>query len=130
MAREKILIVDDSEIVRDTARLTLERAGYTVITADTPIGVSSLVRKESPDLLMVDVSMPALTGDRLVRLLRDKLGKPTIRIVLFSNRPEAELRHLLTTSGADGFIRKTGDESQLVRDVERILSAVVRTPSA
>ena len=63
--RQKIIVVDDSEICRDTAQLMLEEAGFEVITLGSPLGFSKTLLAEKPHLALVDVSMPALKGNRI-----------------------------------------------------------------
>jgi CheY-like chemotaxis protein len=120
--RRKILIVDDSEIVRDMVKLMLEDGGYDVVTVESPFGFNSALRNEQPDLVLVDVAMPALKGDKLVEIaLRNELHR--CPIVLFSDRPEADLQRLARSSGASGYICKTNDAASLLQQVARFLQA-------
>jgi CheY-like chemotaxis protein len=118
--RRKILIVDDSEIVREMVKMMLEDGGYDVVTVDSPFGFNSALRREQPDLVLVDVSMPALKGDKLVEIaLRNELHH--CPIVLFSDRPESDLQKLTRASGAAGYICKTDDAQLLLTSVAKFL---------
>ena len=121
-AGRKILIVDDSEICREIVRFVLEARGHRVIALESPFGLSARLNQERPDLVLVDVSMPALEGPKLVEiaLSHDLYRCP---IVLYSDRSTDELRELVRTSGAVGFIQKTADAEHLAREVESFLSA-------
>lgn len=119
--RRKILLVDDSEIVRETVRLTLGEQGYEVVTLDGPFGFSRALLDERPDLVLMDVSMPALRGDRLAEVAK-RSALHTCPIVLFSTHPEEELKALAAECGAAGYIRKTGNADLLLREIERVIA--------
>lgn len=116
----KILILDDSELIRDLVKETLEERGYSVIAISSPIGFSNLLRKEKPDLALVDVMMPGLKGDKLAEIAIER-GAPC-PIVLFSDRPAAELAKAAKASGVAGYICKTADMDALVRSVAQYLT--------
>jgi DNA-binding response OmpR family regulator len=119
MKRRKILIVDDSEMIRDLVQLSLEEAGYDVVTIESAFGFNNALRREMPDLALVDVMMPGLKGDKLAEIAIG-LGAPC-PIVFFSDRPDTELRKLVSASGVAGFIRKNGDLQSLQNDVARFI---------
>ena len=62
----RVLIVDDSEICCETAKLMLEEEGLEVFTLSTPIGFSANLQNLRPDIALVDVAMPAMRGNQLV----------------------------------------------------------------
>jgi CheY-like chemotaxis protein len=111
----KILILDDSEVLLAVARASLEAAGYTVATRESPIGFSAMLRDEQPDLALIDVLMPALAGPRLVEILRPlratRFGRTLL--VLHSGILESELSRMTQECGADGYIVK----SRMPRDL-------------
>jgi DNA-binding response OmpR family regulator len=116
-SRGKVLIVDDSELVLENVRLTLENAGYAVVASSSPFGVSALVAKERPELVLLDVGMPALSGSKLAELVRG--SGVDVAVILFSDRSIEELEEARRMCRADGWLQKTGDEAELVRHVER-----------
>lgn len=116
----KILVVDDSDLCRDLTRMMLEDHGYEVVTLESGLGLSRALGREKPDLVLLDVSMPAVSGTQIVEVTRQhKLHR--CPIVLFSDRPPAELSRLATSCGAAGFIAKTSNAQTLARSVERFL---------
>jgi CheY-like chemotaxis protein len=117
---QSILVVDDSEICREAVRATLEERGYRVVTVDGPIGFCSILSRERPDLVLLDVLMPALRGDQLVVITR-QFRLHRCPLVLFSSLPRDELRRLAGVCGAAGYITKTEDKGALVRAVESFL---------
>jgi CheY-like chemotaxis protein len=115
-----VLVLDDSEIALEVARGALESAGYAVVTSTSTFGFSRLCMQTNPDLVVVDVNMPALAGDRLVEILRRFQSRP-FPIVLHSDRPAAELKSLALACGANGSARKSADCAALLREIERLL---------
>src|ERR1044072_7204692 len=67
---KKILVVEDDEVGRELVRMTLEREGYRVVTAEDGVRGFELALAERPDLIVTDVSMPAADGIQLVRRVR------------------------------------------------------------
>jgi CheY-like chemotaxis protein len=117
-ARKRILVVDDSPIVLESTRVTLEAAGYEVKTLDNPLMVPSTVRRERFDLVMLDVSMPVVQGDQVMKALKDH-ELSNAPVILFSDREESALRELAQNCGAAGWIRKAAGPRALVDAVKR-----------
>jgi two-component system, OmpR family, response regulator len=116
---KRIVLLDDSDLIRDLVRETLEMHGYEVLDTNTPFGFSNLLRREKPDLALIDVTMPTLRGDKLAEIaIQSGVACP---IVLFSDRPAAELEGMAKAVKAAGYIRKTGDMDDVVRSVARFL---------
>ena len=79
---------------------------------DQPLRLREGAGTELPDIVLVDVTMPSLSGPKLIELARKKKTHDC-PIVLYSDRGEEELRQLAASCGASGFIRKTSDELHL-----------------
>jgi|GEM_PF-325027 len=112
--RRRILYVDDSEACREAVRQMLQSRGYDVTTLDSPFGFGAAIARTSPDLVLVDVYMPALDGGKLVDVAIQK-GICSCPIVFLSERPVRELQSLVLSTGAAGFIVKTSDGDDLAR---------------
>lgn len=117
----KILIVDDSEIVRETVSLLLRAQGYDVIALEGPQGFARALLEHQPALILMDVAMSSMRGDRLAEVAQQS-GLSSCPIVLFSSQPDHELERLSKDCGAAGYIRKTGNASILEREIERFLA--------
>ena len=113
----RILVVDDDPSQLDILTRLLTRLGYVVDTVDSPFGATNEARKFKPDLVLLDVDMPAIPGDKLIRLLRANAPVPGMRIVLFSSTDQDTLRTLARDAGADGWISKTFDPAELKRAI-------------
>ena len=118
--RPTVLVVDDSDICLQVAEDALEAAGFEVVTSNTPLGASRLLRQSSADCAVIDVSMPAMTGDRLVEILRRAVGG--VPLLLHSDRPLPELTSLAQPCGAAAAVSKTSDCKPLVEEVRRVLA--------
>jgi DNA-binding NarL/FixJ family response regulator len=118
--RAKILLVDDSEVVRDSVALMLEARGFDVVPVTGVFGLPQVVAREAPDLILMDVSMPAISGDKAVEIVR-RNEPANCPMVLFSDRKPEELERLAYQCGAAGFIRKTGNGDELAKAVETYL---------
>lgn len=121
-----VLVVDDSEICIEVAKAALEEAGFRVVSATSPFGATGLVRQTGAACVVVDVSMPALDGNKLVEIFRRNLG-PTVPILLHSDRPITQLRALALACGASGAVPKTSDGAALVAAVRRHLSRIAES---
>lgn len=127
MKKGKVLVVDDSALVLEMTRDALESGGYEVFTAASGIEANSFIYSRSrPDLILLDVMLPMLDGDRKARLLKENGISRDIPILLISSKPEAELEKLVSESGADGYIRKPFTGRQVVETV----SAMLRSEAA
>lgn len=127
--KRTILVVDDSEICRETVRYVLQARGYEVVTLDSPFSFGSAITQSKPDLVLVDANMPALQGDKLVAVALQN-GLCSCPIVFHSDRPAEELQMLVRSSGATGYIRKTSDPDELVLAVEDYLASASSRPQS
>jgi two-component system, OmpR family, response regulator len=117
----KVLIIDDSAVILEAAKLALEDEGYEVITLDNPLAVAAAVRRERPDLVLIDVNMPTLTGDTVTQIALQHGVTRRTRVVLYSDIEMSELAERAKRCGATGYIRKTGDETEFIRQVHGYL---------
>ena len=115
----KVLVVDDSKMVLEHLGFVLDKAGYEVNVRGAALGTVQHVVKLRPDVLVLDVSMPALDGDRLATVIGEIDRK--IVIILHSSLPQAQLDALAKASGAHGAIKKTSDVTNFLLEFQRIL---------
>ena len=115
--RKTILIVDDSPVVLEMAGAALEAAGYKVVFRSRGEGTVGAVIQERPDLVLLDVNMPRLSGDTIaVILAKTDPDKRTIVLLHSSLSPELLKLKVLQT-GASGYVHKTGSGHELVAQV-------------
>jgi len=111
--RLRVLLVDDDGPQLEMMRRILSSEGFDVETTESPIGVSNLARKFSPDVILLDVNIPALSGDQLIPVLRRNADGKRTRLVLFSACDPEHLRRLAGKVGADAWIEKGEDPGAL-----------------
>jgi DNA-binding response OmpR family regulator len=120
--KKRVLVVDDSEIVLEMARDALEKGGFEVVTALNAREADKYIFcQEKPDVIVLDVMLPMLDGDKKAKLLKDNKLTRDIPILLLSSKPEEELRWRVQESGADGFVRKPFGHGELVEKIEETL---------
>ena len=123
MNRQKILIVDDSELVLTQAREALGQAGYDVLTASNGIEANGYIfSNHQPDLIILDVMLPMLSGDQKAKLLKEKECSRHIPILLISSKSEEELMRLATEAGVNGFIHKPFTSAEIITSVQETLA--------
>jgi DNA-binding NtrC family response regulator len=120
-ATHTILVIDDSEVVLEMTRFTLERAGYRVLTRDRAQGSIVAILHEQPDLVLLDVNMPSMSGESVAEMLSHPGPARGIMVVLYSSLPANALRMKALASGAHGFIQKTSVQVDLLRQVRAFL---------
>ncbi len=115
----KIVVIDDSEIVLAMTKQALESAGYDVVVHDRSAGCVALILQEKPDLVLMDVNLPGLSGDVAVTMLAKAQPNGETVVLLHSSLPVGVLRAKAAAVGAHGFIQKGGDSYRLVREVNQ-----------
>jgi DNA-binding NarL/FixJ family response regulator len=120
--RKRILIADDHPTLRaGLYELLSSRDGLEVVgEAEDGLEAVRCADRLKPDLILMDLSMPNLSGLDAIRSIRRR--HPAMRIlVLTMHRTEDHARASLE-AGADGFLSKEADESEILLAVERVLS--------
>jgi DNA-binding response OmpR family regulator len=123
MPKKKVLIIDDSLLIQDIVKSILEAAGYAVNTASNAIDAVNIIFSEEsrPDLILLDIVMPILSGNQDALLLKESEYCKDIPIVFISSKSEEELRQLAFETGVEGYICKPFSDVELVTTVERHL---------
>lgn len=114
----RILVVDDDPAILKMVELTLINAGHEVVTSDTPMGVSALVRRFKPHVLILDVMMPGLSGESLAKLIvRIAERRP---VIFFSASTNQDLLDLTRRVPDSTFVQKGESLKELVATVEKM----------
>jgi CheY-like chemotaxis protein len=122
--RGKILIVDDDPIVLRITQARLEGAGFEVVTRQEALGTSQVVLRERPDLVLLDMKMPGLDGDKIAQLLRQREELRTTPIVFHSSGDLISLQEKGREAGALGVIAKTDNDTIFLAQFERLFDHV------
>ena len=119
--KKKILLIDDDENCLIATKDLLEEEGYEVITHQNAFGSTNLIREVQPDLVLLDINMPALSGDTLLSVFRLNEKTKDVPIVFYSSNDEDSLRKAVSEHGVRGYICK-GDIFVLKKKVAYYLS--------
>lgn len=122
MSKPHVVVIDDSEIVRASVQLGLTGQGWQVSQFDNAFGVAGRVKACNPDVILLDVNMPLVNGDKLAGILRTQLGAD-VKILLHSSMSASELRKKVRETGTDGFIEKTSDPARLSDKLKSFVKA-------
>jgi len=115
---KKIVLIEDNQHVRENTAEILELASYTVQTAENgKIGVE-LINKEMPDLIICDIMMPELDGYGVLHIISKNSETAKIPLIFLTAKAEREDFRKGMNMGADDYLTKPFDESELLDAVE------------
>jgi len=117
----RILVVDDSESVYHFVRRELAADRHVVDRLPAFTELAAYLRANEPDLILLDLEMPALSGTAFARFLR-RLERTPTRILIHSSLPVAELEAAAKQVGAVGSLEKSADGERLRRAIRRHLA--------
>ncbi len=122
MGNKRIVVIDDCRLTLAMARDILEEAGFEVLTAESGIDANRFIYGQTPpDLILLDVEMPMLRGDRKVQLLRQAEASRSIPVLLMSHKPPQELASLAQAAGADSYVVKPLRPASLLEQIARFV---------
>jgi two-component system invasion response regulator UvrY len=116
-----ILIVDDHPVVRQGYRRVLEhQSGFRVVAeADDAASAYNAFKQHSPDIVVLDISMPGASGLEAIRNIRSRDARA--RILVFSMHAEALLVKAAFDAGAGGYVTKSNEPSVLIRAIHSVV---------
>jgi CheY-like chemotaxis protein len=106
MANESILIVEDNEKNRKLARDVLTFRGYKVTVAENAEDGLKIARETPPDLVLMDIHLPGMSGIEALGELRAQESTRDIPVLAFTASVMPQDRHTITNAGFDGFLSK------------------------
>jgi len=118
----KILIIEDDPVGLRYVRFTLEKHGYQVITASNGLEGLRKARTEEPDLVILDVMLPGIDGYEICHRLRAEPATARLPILMFSARSQDKDKAVGRQVGADDYLTKPAEPSEIIRRVESLLS--------
>ncbi len=119
--RPKVLVVDDEADYLQIAARIAAGAGCSVLTAPTALEGVALAAKELPDMILLDVGLPDISGFEAARRMRKVPALAKVPIIFFTVRSELDMVAEGLKLGAAGYVLKPFDPDELAR---RIKSAV------
>ena len=122
-AKATILIVEDTPANMKLAALILEQAGYAVLQACNAEDGMALARSVAPDLILMDIQLPGISGLEATRILK---GDPATRAIPISAMTAFAMKGdetKMLAAGCDGYITKPIHHQELLRKVAKMLGA-------
>jgi CheY-like chemotaxis protein len=119
----KILLVDDSATVLMMERMILAAEQFEVVTASNGLEAQEKARRELPDLILMDIVMPKVTGLEACKALRADPTTSHIPIILVTTRGEAQTVEQGYESGCNDYVTKPVNSSELLSKIRNILGA-------
>ncbi len=118
---ERILVVDDEPDLLELVEYNLREAGYTVVTAKDGAAAMAEVRRQRPDLILLDVMLPDVSGTELCRRLRRDPDTSRIPIMMLTARGQEIDRVVGFELGADDYVVKPFSPRELALRVQAVL---------
>ncbi len=126
MPAKKILIVDDVKFAVEMARKTLERAECTILTAEDGEEALDVIRKDRPDLILMDIYMPRMSGETCCEILKKDPLYRDIPIIFVTTTEAEDAKEKCTAAGADDFLTKPFHGDVLFRKVQKYIDLTAR----
>ena len=117
----RVLVVDDESDVTELLQYRLEQEGYRVATLNDPLGFVVKVREFEPDLMLLDIMMPELSGIQLCRIVRADPSMKDIPVIFLSARGEVEDRIKGLEAGAEDYLSKPFSINELLLRISKML---------
>ncbi len=113
-----MLVVDDEAAIGELVRFTLERDGYKVLVAEDGWAALDVARRDRPDLVILDLMLPGLSGLELCRALRAEMD---VAVIMLTARKEESDRVAGLELGADDYVTKPFSPRELAARVKAVL---------
>lgn len=127
-ARNRVLVVEDSEFTRDMLVASLRRGGFRVDEAVDGRNALERFRAHPADLVLTDLDMPIMDGFALVRALRELPQARALPIVVLTTRGASEDKRRAAQAGADAYLVKSEFDEQILVDTLRRLLPAAEAP--
>ena len=119
----KILIVDDDEEqLRLTYKILTQIGGFEAVTCHEPSEAIDMIRKEKPDLVLLDIMMPKIDGFTLCKRIRETEDIRQVKIIVYSAKIFDTDKKKAIQLGADAYISKIIESHKLVETIQQLLN--------
>jgi len=118
---KKILIVDDSEMIRNFHSYTLKSANYDVLTAENGADAFEKLLQQKIDMVITDINMPVMDGYTFIKNIRQEDDFKDIPIIIISTEDEAQDKEKGFNAGANLYLVKPINPNELIENVKLLL---------
>ncbi len=119
---KRILVIEDEDNIAIALDYLMTREGYRLERLATGAGAVDLIRERQPDLVLLDVMLPEVSGYEICQKVRQDAALAGVKILMMTARGSAMERRKGLAMGADGFISKPFELKELRAEVRRILA--------
>jgi DNA-binding response OmpR family regulator len=130
VASHKVLVIDDSAVIRNMVRDMLPKGNFDVLEAKDGVQGINLVRQERPTLIMLDFLLPRMSGWEVFQQIQEQPELRSIPLVLMSGRKEEVTEKLHEPFEYFEFVQKPFDQRQLIEAIKAAMSKSKRRPAA
>ncbi|OGS23651.1 MAG: hypothetical protein A2314_07775 [Elusimicrobia bacterium RIFOXYB2_FULL_50_12] len=117
----KVLIADDSDMMRKIARMMLEKGGHSVVEATNGVEAIDKARQEIPDIILLDAEMPEMDGWEASKKIKADPTTGKIPVLMCTGHDLSEEPETLTAAGADGYISKPYNPAQMLEKIKQFI---------
>jgi two-component system alkaline phosphatase synthesis response regulator PhoP len=118
---KKIMVVDDEPYIARVIKFKLEQEGYTVISANDGQSGLQKIKEEKPDLVLLDVMMPGLSGYEVCQKIKEDADLAGIPVVILTAKGQERDREQGMTMGASDYITKPFSPNRLLELVKSMI---------
>ena len=115
--KKTILIIDDDKEICELINLFLKLEGYNIFTAGTGLEGLSVFREADPDLVILDIGLPDVSGQQICRVIR---GESSVPIIILSARDSVPDKVICLDYGADDYLTKPFENIELLARIHAI----------
>ena len=120
MDTKRIVICDDDEGILDMLEIVLEGSGYTIIPVQNSLHIYDVIEREHPDLLLLDLWMPVLSGDQVLKSLRKNPKTHELPVIIISASRDG--KQIAADAGATDYMAKPFDLDYLLQKVQQYVN--------
>ncbi|MCB4791175.1 MAG: response regulator [Elusimicrobia bacterium] len=117
----KVLVADDSEMMRKIAKMSITKAGHLVFEAANGIEAVDSALQNLPDIILLDAEMPEMDGWEACKNIRKNPQTAKIPVVMCTGNDLSEEKELLTEAGANDYITKPYNQVLLIEKISKLL---------
>lgn len=130
MASHKVIVIDDSAVIRNMVRDMLPKGNFEVLEAKDGLQGINLIRQERPTLIMLDFLLPRMSGWEVYQQIQSSAELQTIPLVLMSGRKEEVAEKLQEPFEYFEFVQKPFDQKGLIDAIKLAMTKAKRRPAA
>jgi len=119
--KKKILIVDDDPDIRLVLERQLKKEGYETVSASDGDSGLEAVRRENPNLIILDLMLPKMTGYKVCESIKSSDKYKKIPVIMFTGKEEFMAEELGKSFGADIYLKKTLNQDEVISAAKKLL---------